>query len=283
MSGVYTAAATVAVGAYSANRASAASDKAARAAGRGAELTAQGERDALDYQKEVEALPLELRNEFLPQLADIARGGQGQQDLINQAQSSPLYNAILGGQQAGEQSILRNAAATGGLRSGNVQGALTDYGSQLQNRALLTSYNDQLQGIQGLANQPLNTNAIAQGIAAPGQTLGQGAIAQGQIQQQGQQNANNAISNAVGSGLNLYAQYAYSDIRLKKNIEYVGLIGEHNIYAWDWNDEAEELGLSGHSSGVMAHEVYEYMPEVIAEVNGYIAVNYEAMGLSEAA
>jgi len=189
----------------------------------------------------------------------------------------------MGGQQAGEQSILRNAAATGGLRSGNAKGALTDYGSQLENRALLTSYNDQLQGIQGLANQRLNTNAIAQGIAAPGATLGQGAIAQSQIQQQGQQNANTAISNAFGSGLNAYAQYAYSDIRLKKNIKYVGLIGEHNIYAWEWNEEAAELGLFGHSSGVMAHEVYEYMPDVIAEVNGYIAVYYPAMNLLEAA
>ena len=283
MSGVYTAAATVAVGAYSANRAGAAADKAARASARGAELTAQGERDALDYQKEVEALPLELRNEFLPQLADIYRGGEGQQQLVDQAKSSPLYSAILGGQQAGEQSILRNAAATGGLRSGNVQGALTDYGSQLENRALLTSYNDQLQGIQGLANQQLNTNSIAQSIAAPGATLGAGAVAQGQILQQGQQNANNAITSAIGSGLNTYAQYAYSDIRLKDNIEYVGVVNGHNIYAWDWNKEAEEIGLSGRSSGVMAHEVYEYMPDAIAEINGYIAVDYAAMNLLETA
>jgi len=273
----------VAVGAYSANRAASAGKKSARAAQAGAELTAQGEREALDYQKEVEKIPLEIRNEFLPQLADIYRGGEGQQQLIDQAKSSPLYGSIMGERQAGEEAVLRNAAAIGGLRSGNSRGALTDYGSQLENRALLSSYGEQLQGIQGLAGTQLNTNAIAQGIAAPGRTLGQGAIAQGQIRQAAQQNTNNAISSAFGSGLDAYAKYKYSDIRLKKNIKYVGIIDEHNIYAWDWNDEAEKLGLSGHSSGVMAHEVYEYMPGVISSENGYITVNYEAMGLIEVA
>jgi len=207
---------------------------AARDTLRASEIAAGGQREARDYLKETEALPLELRNEFLPQLADIYRGGEGQQQLIDQSRASPLYDAIMGGQQAGEQSILRNAAATGGLRSGNVQGALTDYGSQLENRALLTSYNDQLQGIQGLANQPLNTNAIANAIAAPAQTQAQGVIAAAQARQQADQGLTNNLFSIGGAALK------YSDI-------------------------------------------YDKTPELVGVKNGYIAINYQALGLEDAA
>ncbi len=67
-----------------------------------AEIAAEGDREKLAYLKEVEALPLELRNEFLPQYADIVRGGEGQQNLIDSAMASPLYQSIMGGQQIGE-------------------------------------------------------------------------------------------------------------------------------------------------------------------------------------
>ena len=63
---------------------------------------------------------------------------QGQ--LIQDAQGSPLYAAIMGTQQAGEQAILRNQSATGGLRGGGTIGKLTDYGQQTANRALLDSF-----------------------------------------------------------------------------------------------------------------------------------------------
>ena len=45
----------------------------------------------------------------------------GQQELIDYARQSPLYAAIMGNLRHGEDSITRNAAATGGLRSGGVQ------------------------------------------------------------------------------------------------------------------------------------------------------------------
>jgi len=175
------------------------------------QLAAKGEQDKLDYLKEVEALPLEIRNRFLPQLADVFSGGEGQQRVIDSAQQSPLYSAIMGGQQAGENAILRNAGATGGLRSGNVQGALTDYGSQLQNRALLESYNQQVQGMSGLARVPLNTNAVAGAMTGPSGVLAQGITGGAQAIQ----NANaQGRGNAIGIAGGLLA--AFSDIRLKE-------------------------------------------------------------------
>jgi hypothetical protein len=132
----------------------------------------------------------------------------GQQDLIQQARTSPLYGAMMGGREAGEEAIMRRAGATGGLRSGNVQEAMYDYNTQLQNQALLQSYNQQLQGLQGLAGLPSYAPQIASGMAGVGQTLGagitgagtsraQGQVASGQAWQQGLQ----GISNIIGSGM----------------------------------------------------------------------------------
>ena len=135
-------------------------------------------------------------------------GPFGQQDLIQQARTSPLYGAMMGGREAGEEAIMRRAGATGGLRSGNVQEAMYDYNTQLQNQALLQSYNQQLQGLQGLAGLPSYAPQIASGMAGVGQTLGQGVsgagqtIAQGQVAAgQAQQQGLQGISSIIGAGM----------------------------------------------------------------------------------
>lgn len=245
---------------------------AANASNAAAGMAAQGQREQLDYLKQVEQLPLEIRNKFLPQLADIYSGGQGQQQIIDQAMQSPLYQSIMGGQAVGEDAILRNASMTGGMRSGNAQADLTDYGSQLQNRALLESYNQQVQGIQGLAGIGLNTNQIGRAISAPSQTLAQGQIAGAQAIQQGDQALTNNLFNLAGAGIK-----KWSDIRLKENIKYLRTENGHNIYSWDWKSEAP--GLTGGSEGVMAHEVYEYQPDAIGTIGGHLVVDYSQLGL----
>ncbi len=241
---------------------------------RASELTAQGQTEALDYMREVEALPLELRNQYLPQYADIISGGAGQQQAIETAQASPLYNAIMGGQAVGEDAIMRNAAMTGGMRSGNVQGDLTDYGSQLSNNALLESYRQQMQGIQNLAYPTLNTNSIANATAAPNATIGQGIIAGNQARQDSDQALLNNIMGLGGAAIE-----KYSDIRLKTCIEKIGKNNGHNIYRWLWNNAAKKLGLTGQSVGVMAHEIAKSNPHCVGENSGYLTVNYQKLGV----
>lgn len=138
----------------------------------------------------------------------------GQQDLIQQAMASPLYGAMMGGREAGEEAIMRRAGATGGLRSGNVQEAMYDYNTQLQNQALLQSYNQQLQGLQGLAGLPSYAPQIAGQMAGVGQTLGQGMIGAGTSRAQGQvasgqalQQGLQGVSNIVGSAAGQWADY----------------------------------------------------------------------------
>ena len=265
-----------------------ASDAQARATIEGAKIAAASQREGLDYLKEREALPRQFSEQGLKGLAGILglEGGTGsQQDLIDRAIRSPLYQSIMGGQEAGEESILRNASMTGGLRSGNTQYNLYDYNTQLQNQALLQSYNQQLQGLTGLAGLGSNANQIATMTGQVGQTLGQGISGAGEIRAQGQiagaqaQQAGRqqGFGNLLGlGGLGLAM---FSDRRLKKNIEKIGEVNGYNWYMWDWNVVANKMGLEGKSEGVLADELVITDPECIGIKDGFMIVDYMKLGI----
>ena len=66
-----------------------------------------------------------------------------------------------------------------------------------------------------------------------------------------------------------------SDARLKDNVTRIGKEKGYNIYTWEWNDKAKELGIDDPTIGVMAQEVLETNPDAVALMdNGYYAVNY---------
>jgi len=255
-------------------------DEAADASREAAATQAQWQEKALSYLKEREAIPQQFREGALKGLGGIygLGGGTGsQQELIDRAISSPLYKAIMSGQEVGEESILANAAMTGGFRSGNVQGNLYDYNTQLQNKALLESYNQQLQGLTGLAGLPSNANQIATQTAGIGQTLAQGQIAGAQAQQVGTQQG---FGNLMGlAGLGMTGAYLFSDRRLKKNLEKIGEVNGHNWYMWDWNIVANKMGLDGKSEGVLADELVKTHPECIGIKDGFMIVDYTKLGI----
>jgi hypothetical protein len=257
-------------------------DAAADASVQGANIQADYQREALAYLKETEEIPQLFREEALKGIAgayNIEGGAGSQRDLIDRALASPLYGSIMGGQEAGEDAILRNAAATGGFRSGNVQHNMYDYNVQLQNRALLESYNQQMQGLQGLARLPSNANQIAQQTSEIGTTYGQGIIAAGQAQQQGYQNMGNNVMGAVNLGISAYDAGMFSDRRLKINIKKIGLYKGFNIYAWDWNIVANKMGLTGSTIGCMADEVYPKVKSAVSIKNLFMFVDYSKIGI----
>lgn len=251
------------------------SDDPEEAARDAAEIQSQWQTEALDYLKETEEVPQAAREEAILGLQDYYQvPGQAstQEQLIAQAEASPLYRSLL---ESGEESALRTASATGGLRSG---GSIADVQS-VQNNALLQAYNQaqsredyerslNLQGLSGLAQLPTNQAAIAGQMGQIGQTQAQGIIAETQAGMQ----KNVGITNDVMDLAKMAAQF--SDIRLKENIEHKGDKNGHHWYSWTWNREAEKLGLTGDSEGYMAHEVYKTRPEAIGEKDGYITVNY---------
>ena len=56
-----------------------------------------------------------------------------------------------------------------------------------------------------------------------------------------------------------------------------GKLAEHDVFAWEWNESANDLGLFGRGVGVIADLVEQYAPNLISIRNGYKLVNYGAL------
>lgn len=129
-----------------------------------------------------------------------------QQNFIKGLETSPLYKAIMGTMQQGEDAIMRHAGATGGLRSGNAQAALASHAQQLQNKALLQSYSQRLAGLQDMAGLSSIAPQIGAAMSSVGSAQAAGVLGAGQAAQAGYQDMGNAISsgmNAIGTSLYL--------------------------------------------------------------------------------
>ena len=282
----------------------------------GANITALEQQRALGYLQERERLPIEIRDEALGGLRDfyqVPNQPLSQEQLIEQARSSPLYDAILSSRGRGEEAIMRTASATGGLRSGNTIEDLAYYNTDLENRALLTGYSEaqerddysrlmNLQGLEGLGSLQGNEGEISRLMTQRGATLGAGytgaaTMRAGGVSRAAQANAD-AIMGSYGAvsggqlaraqigaqgtqnaldlimGAGQMAATVFCDIRLKEDIRYLGTHEGINFYGWEWNELAAELGLEGPCSGVLAHEIYEIAPEATSEKDGFIQVDY---------
>lgn len=84
-------------------------------------------------------------------------GTQAQQQAYDQIANSPAMQSML---QQGENSLLQNASATGGLRGGNIQGALAQYRPQLLNQLVSQQYQN-LGGITSLGQNSAAQNGNA--------------------------------------------------------------------------------------------------------------------------
>ncbi len=245
---------------------------AADAAIEAAQTQAAAQQTGLDYLKETEAVPQALRQAGLQQLGGLA-GLEGyedygnQQQLIDQAMASPLYSSIMGTQAAGEESLKRNSGSR--LRSGGTAVDMARYNQNLEQQALLESYNQQLGGIQGLAGLQSAAPQIAQQYGQIGQTNAMGQIAAAQAKQQG-------INNMLNFGGQMGAAFM-SDARLKTNIVKTGSTSNPAIstYKWDWIPES---GKSGSEEGFIAQEVEKVYPDLVITLDdGYKRINKEAI------
>jgi len=130
-------------------------------------------------------------------------GPEAQQAAIDQLNYSPFMAESI---RQGENAILQNASATGGLRGGNTQAALAQFRPQLLSQA----YDRQFQNLGGLASIGQNAAAgvgnagmqstaqINSALQQAGAAQAQGALAQGQ-----------AWQNTLG-GLTTAAGYAFA-------------------------------------------------------------------------
>ena len=109
-------------------------------------------------------------------------GPEAQQKAIQELQNSPQFQAIT---QQGENAILQNASATGGLRGGNVQGALAQFRPQV-----LSSLIEQQYGRLGQMAQLGQASAAGQAAAG----MQQGRDIAGLLGQYGQAQAGQALA-----------------------------------------------------------------------------------------
>lgn len=125
-------------------------------------------------------------------------GPRAQRDAIAALEDSPQFEALV---SQGEESILQNAAATGGLRGGNVQSALAEFRPQLLSQLIESQYS-KLGGLSQLGQ------ASATGQAAAGQQSAN-AISN-LLTQQGQARAGEQIARgqAFAQPLQLAGQFA---------------------------------------------------------------------------
>ena len=146
------------------------------------------------------------RNDPRADLSQFQTGGfEAQQQAISQFERSPMFQALA---RQGEEGILQNASATGGLRGGNVQGALGQFRPALLNQQI----QQQLSTLVGIAG--LGQNAAAgvgnagmqtgQNVGAlmqdTGQARGYGALGSSMALGQGVASLGNILGGVLGSG-----------------------------------------------------------------------------------
>lgn len=116
------------------------------------------------------------------QLPAGASGQEAQQRAIAGLEGSPIFQALA---RQGEEAILQNASATGGLRGGNVQGALAQFRPAMLNQFI----NQQYERLGGITQ--LGQNSAA-GVGTAGMNSASGVAAL--LQQGGAARAGGALA-----------------------------------------------------------------------------------------
>ena len=166
----------------------------ANASGKAADAAAEGDQQAIALQQQTAA---RLDAMLKPYRKAGTKGLRGQLDLLglngNDAQGaaiaalegSPQFTSLV---KSGENALLQNASATGGLRGGNTSAALAQFRPQMLSQIIESQYG-KLAGLSALGenaaaqtgnNMQNSTNNISSLLQHCAQIQGQGIQAQGQ-------------------------------------------------------------------------------------------------------
>ncbi len=134
-------------------------------------------------------------------------GQQAQQEAIGAIEQSPLFQSQV---RQGEEAMMQNAAATGGLRGGNIQAALAQFRPAMLQQAIDQQYS-RLAGLTGLGQQS------AAGVGTAG--INTGANVGNLLQQQGAAMAGGVLGQAspYASLLQMPMQYAGMQMAMGRN------------------------------------------------------------------
>lgn len=133
-------------------------------------------------------------------------GAPQQQSAIDALKASPLYQSLFNN---GQEALLQNASATGGIRGGNTERGLADFGAD----TLAQTIQQQLASLGGLAGMGMGaTNAVADfgqqasqnvqnDLIGQGRARASGALTIGGINAQNWKNAGSFLDQAVSAAL----------------------------------------------------------------------------------
>lgn len=143
------------------------------------------------------------------------RGAEEQAAAVSGLEQSPLFQALA---RQGEEAMLQQASATGGLRGGNIQAALAQFRPQMLQQAIEEQYG-RLGGLTALGQRS------AAGVGAAGMETGQAVS--GLLQQQGAARAGGALGRAApfAQAFNLPAQYLGLQYGMGKTPGFRSLFG----------------------------------------------------------
>jgi hypothetical protein len=231
------------------------------------------------------------------------RGPEAQRAAIAAVEQGAGFQAQV---RQGEEAILQSASATGGLRGGNIQAALSQFRPQMLQREIDLQYG-RLGGMTELGvNTQQNIAQLGQASAAGTATAGlqTGARVSGLLGEIGsaRAGADLARGQALSGAFNLPAQFlglqygmgatpniglggfggggtatggvaanqtAFSDSRLKTNIQRISTRPDGlGVY------EFEYIWGGGKQIGLMAQEVLGIYPDAVGSVGGYYTVDY---------
>lgn len=190
-------------------------------------------------------------------------------------ESNPLFQ--LGLQNLNQQTN-KSAASIGRLSAGDTL-------LQLQNNATLAGQpliQDQKRSIIDLLNFGSGTSrsqanaALGLGSNISNLIQDQGNVAAAGIQGRNQIDQD-ASANRQQTAATIFS--LFSDPELKTNKRVTGSKNGFKLWSWTWNKLANELGLHGDSTGVMADEVLSKNPDAISYEKGFMKVNYSMIGV----
>lgn len=200
-----------------------------------------------------------------------ARGSQGfndEMDSLNRQSNDARNQVTLASGQ--EQSRLAGLAQQAGSFQNNARQAALQESLALRNQpineitSLLNGGQVNMPQFQNFQYQPMPSTPVGQ-YAYQSAGLAQQNYAQ-QMQQQ------NAAMAAVGQGAGAatMAMMRFSDRRLKKNVRDLGvkLRNGAKLYAYEYKGEDRPR------VGVMAQDILALMPEAVAVLGGFLAVDY---------
>lgn len=122
-------------------------------------------------------------------------------------------------------------------------------------------------GVQNVAQLGAQkAQGISGGFTQQGQNTSSGILADAQAK---------AANTATAIKLASTAAMAFSDPRLKENVEQIAEIGNLGVYQWDWIEGAKGTSIENQPTiGFMADEVEEKYPEFVGEIASWKAIYY---------